>query len=97
MISPYVMLTATVHNFDDIHKPMQVQGLASRSVSIEDDVWIGGHSIILPGVTVGRGSIVAAGAVITKDVPPFTIVGGNPARIIKRRDANVQQDCVQYV
>ena len=97
MISPYVMLTATVHNFDDIHKPMQLQGLASRRVSIEDDVWIGGHSIVLPGVTVGRGSIVAAGAVITKDVPPFTIVGGNPARIIKRRDVNVQQDCVQYV
>ncbi len=85
MISPYVMITATGHNFADVDTPMQVQGLSSRKVSIEDDVWVGGKSIILPGVTVGRGSVVAAGSVVTRDVPPLAIVGGNPAKVIKYR------------
>ncbi len=85
MISPYVMITATGHNFEDESVPMQLQGLFSKKVIIEDDVWIGGKSIILPGVTLGRSSIVAAGSVVTRDVPPWAIVGGNPARVIKYR------------
>lgn len=62
-------------------------------VIIEDDVWIGTRAIILAGVTVGRGSVVAAGAVVTKSVPPYAIVGGNPARIIRMRwsDENISQ------
>lgn len=55
----------------------------SKPVSIEDNVWIGKRAIILKGVTIGKGAIVAIGAVVTKDVPPLTIVGGNPARILK--------------
>jgi maltose O-acetyltransferase len=54
---------------------------------IGDDVWIGTRAILLPGVTVGRGAIVGAGAVVTADVPPRAIVGGNPARIIRYRGA----------
>jgi acetyltransferase-like isoleucine patch superfamily enzyme len=53
-------------------------------IVIEDDVWIGGHAAILKGVTVGRGSVVAMGAVVTKNVPPMTVVAGNPARVIKQ-------------
>jgi len=53
-------------------------------IVIEDDVWIGAGAIVLPGVTVGRGSIVAAGAVVTADVPPFTLAGGVPAKTIKQ-------------
>lgn len=52
---------------------------------IEDGVWIGMRSIIMPGITLGEGSVIAAGSVVTKDVPPYTIVGGNPAHIIKQR------------
>ncbi len=54
-------------------------------VVIEDDVWVGTRAIILNGVTIGRGAIVGAGAVVTKSVPPYAIVGGNPARVIKYR------------
>lgn len=57
-----------------------------KKVTIEKDVWIGGKSIILPGVNIGEGSIIAAGSVVTKDVPPFTIVAGVPAKIIKYRN-----------
>ena len=56
----------------------------SRPVVIGDDVWVGGGAIILPGVTIGEGSTVAAGAVVTRDVEPFTLVAGNPARLLRR-------------
>ena len=55
-----------------------------KSVRLGDDVWVGSGAILLPGVTVGDGAIVAAGAVVTRDVEPRTVVGGNPARFIKR-------------
>lgn len=53
-------------------------------ITIEDDCWIGGSSILLPGVQIGRGSTVGAGSVVTKDVPPFSVVVGNPARFLRR-------------
>ena len=55
------------------------------------NVWIGGSATILPGVTIGKNAIVAAGAVVTKDVPANTIVGGNPAKVIRKIDENDQQ------
>ncbi|NYT60519.1 acyltransferase [Alcaligenaceae bacterium] len=60
-------------------------GSDRRPIVIEDDVWIGANCTILPGVTIGTGSVVAGGAVVTKDVPPYAIVGGVPAKIIKMR------------
>lgn len=60
--------------------------LVSKPVTIGECVWIATSAIILPGVTIGEGAIVAAGSVVTKDVPAWTIVGGNPARVIKRRE-----------
>jgi acetyltransferase-like isoleucine patch superfamily enzyme len=86
MIAPYCMLTSTVHNNADLDMPMQVQGLSSKMTIIEDDVWIGWNSIILPGVKIGRGAIIAASSVVTKDVAPFMVAAGNPARIIKARE-----------
>ncbi|HHV59804.1 MAG TPA: acyltransferase [Clostridiaceae bacterium] len=66
----------------DYHK-LNSETEVIRPVVIEDDVWIGCNSIILKGVTIGKGAVVAAGSVVTKDVPPGTLVGGNPAKIIK--------------
>ena len=59
---------------------------ASKPIVIEENVWIGRDSRILKGVTVGKGSIVALGAVVTKDVPPYTVVAGNPAKVVKQLD-----------
>ena len=67
----------------DITKPNRP--LVTAPITICDGVWIGARAIVLPGVTIGEGAVVAAGAVVTKDVEPFTVVGGNPAKFIKKR------------
>jgi maltose O-acetyltransferase len=86
MMGPDVMIYAIGHEFGDISRPMIEQGMSAPSVvTIHDDVWIGARVIILPGVTVGSGSVLAAGAVVTKDVPAMTVVGGNPARVLRSR------------
>ena len=63
--------------------------LVTAPVTICDGVWIGARAIVLPGVTIGEGAVVAAGAVVTKDVEPWTVVGGNPAKFIKRRELKI--------
>ncbi len=84
-IAPHAMIIAANHVFDDSDRPISAQGLRSAPIVIEDDVWIGGRVSIMAGVTIGRGSVLAAGAVVTKDVPPGVVVGGVPARTIKQR------------
>lgn len=59
--------------------------LSTAPIRIAENSWVSGWSIILPGVTIGEGAVVAAGAVVTKDVEPWTVVGGNPAKFIKKR------------
>ena len=85
MISPRVSIYSENHNFEHSERPMIEQGVTRSYVKIENDCWIAANAIILAGVTVGKGAIVAAGAVVTKDVPPFSIVAGNPAQVIKNR------------
>jgi len=86
MMGPDVIILTRNHRFDRTDIPMWRQGWTDpRPVVIEDDVWIGTRAIILPGVRVGRGSIVGAGAIVTRDVPAYAIVGGNPARVIRSR------------
>jgi len=86
MMGPEIIVLSGGHQFDDITIPMTHQGATPRRpVIIGDDVWIGTRSIILPGLKIGSHSIVAAGSVVTKDVPEWAIVGGNPAKIIRYR------------
>ena len=79
-----ITVTALNHNFSDANKRIDEQGVTTTPVVIEDDIWIGANAVILPGVTIGRHSVVAAGAVVTKDVPPHSLVAGVPAKIIKQ-------------
>ncbi|HSH04643.1 MAG TPA: acyltransferase [Anaerolineae bacterium] len=82
--SPYTQIIAVNHVFDDPSRPFAEQGITAQGIIIEDDVWLGANAVITDGVRVGRGSVVAAGAVVTKDVPPHTVVGGVPAVPIKQ-------------
>jgi maltose O-acetyltransferase len=86
MMAPEVTILTSNHNFEDINKPIIEQGHSIKKVEIGNDVWIGYRAIILPGVSIGNGAIVAAGSIVTKDIPEFAIVGGNPAKIIKYRN-----------
>ena len=85
LIAAGVRMITRKHGFADVVRPMAEQGYNNAPIVIEDDVWIGFQSVILPGVTIGRGSIVGAGAVVTKDIAPYSIVGGVPARLIMKR------------
>ena len=79
-----ITVTALNHNFEDSNKRIDEQGVSTSAVIIEDDIWIGANAVILPGVTIGHHSVVAAGAVVTKDVPPHSLVAGVPAKIIRQ-------------
>lgn len=85
MIAQNVSIRDTDHAFTRTDIPMNQQGITTAPVVIEDDVWIAHGAIITKGVRIGRGAIVAGGAVVTKDVPEFAIVGGIPVRVLKFR------------
>lgn len=84
-IAPNVVIVGQNHNFSDKSQIIKAQGNSSKGIVIQDDVWIGANASILDGVTIGEGAIVAAGAVVTKDVAPYSIVGGVPAKLLKTR------------
>ncbi len=71
------------HGYEDITMPIMDQPVSTAPILIDDEAWIGANAVITAGVTVGKHSIVAAGCVVVKDVPPYSIVGGNPGRILK--------------
>lgn len=86
MIAPHVMILNYGHKIEDTSVPMINQGVRFyEQTIIENDVWIGARAIILPGVKIGTGSVIGAGSVVTKDVEAFSIVGGNPAKLIRTR------------
>ena len=78
-----ITVTALNHNFEDASLRIDEQGVSTKAVTIGDDVWIGTNAVILPGVTIGRHVVVAAGAVVTKDVPDHSLVAGVPAKVVK--------------
>ncbi len=86
IIGPRVSMIAENHNFQRVDIPIKEQGVTLNGITIEDNCWIGCNSVILAGVHIGTGSIIAAGAVVTKNVPPYSVVGGVPARSIKSRN-----------
>ena len=98
LIAGHVYIHSANHQFADISTPIRCQGNVPETVHIDDDVWIGANATILPGVRIGKGAVVGGGAVVTKDVMPYTVVAGVPARIIRVRgegrdntNINIQQ------
>ncbi len=92
LIAAYTLIQAANHNFDRLDIPIMDQGHEPSFVHIEDDVWIGASCVICPGVCIGTGAVIGAGAVVTKDVPPFAVVGGVPAKVIRYRKSEGEGD-----
>lgn len=85
MLGPRVGLFAENHNFEVPEILIKEQGVTLKFIKIENNCWIGTNSVILAGVTIGEGSVIAAGSVVTKDIPPFSVAAGVPAKVIKAR------------
>ncbi|MEG0453872.1 MAG: acyltransferase, partial [Bacteroides sp.] len=83
-LAQHVTVSGLNHNFEQVDKYIDQQGVSTGHITIEDDVWVGTNSVILPGVTIGHHSVVAAGTVVSRSIPPYCVCAGIPARIIKR-------------
>lgn len=81
-----ITISGLNHNYLDVEKTIASQGVSTLPIVIEDDVWIGANSVILAGACIGKHSIIAAGSIVTRSVPPFSVAAGNPAKIIKQYD-----------
>ena len=84
MFAQNIVVSAMNHGYEDISIPPSKQKDIIKLITIDDEVWIGANCVITIGVTIGKHSIVGAGSVVTKDIPPYCIAVGNPARVIKR-------------
>ena len=72
------------HGYKDINTPISKQPTSTSKITVEDDCWIGANVVITAGVTIGKHCVIAAGAIVTKNIPPFSIAAGNPAKVIKQ-------------
>ena len=91
ILAQNIVLSGLNHGYQDAGLPIRDQPCTTAEIVVEDEVWIGANSVITAGVRIGRHAVVAGGSVVTKDVPPYTIVGGNPARPLKAYEAETGQ------
>ena len=85
-VAAHVVFASVGHGYDRIDIPMEEQKVQKKEIVVEDDVWFGANAVVIGGVRIGAHSIVGAGAVVTHDVEPYSVVGGTPARLIRKRD-----------
>lgn len=86
IIAQNVVMSGLNHGYEDVDRPIVSQKVSTSVITVEDDCWIAANVVITAGVTIGKHAVVAAGTVVTKDVPPFSIVAGNPGKVIKQYD-----------
>jgi acetyltransferase-like isoleucine patch superfamily enzyme len=84
ILAQNIVMSGLNHNYTDIDMPIYLQGETVATITIEDDCWIGANAVITAGVTVGKHSVIGGGAVVTKNIPPYSIAIGNPAKVIKQ-------------
>ena len=90
ILAQNIVASGLNHGYEDIDMPICDQPVSTSPIFIEDEAWIGANAVITAGVIIGKHSIVAAGCVVVKDVPPYSIVGGNPGRILKQYNSNTK-------
>jgi len=79
-----ITLSGLNHNYQDVSRPIHIQGVSTSPIIIEDATWIGANVVVLAGVTIGKHCVIAAGSVVTKDIPAYSVAVGNPARVLKK-------------
>lgn len=85
VIGPQTIIVDADHGYEDLNRLIRVQGLVTKPIRIEQGVWMGAHVSVLKGVTIGCGAIIGAGSTVTRDIPPFAVAVGVPARVIRYR------------
>lgn len=83
-IAQNVVLSGLNHNYEDVLTPIHAQGVSTAPIIVEEETWIGANVTIVAGITIGKHSIIAGGSVVTKDIPPYSVAVGNPARVVKQ-------------
>lgn len=91
ILAQNIVASGLNHEYRDIETPVMLQNVTTAQITIGDDCWIAANSVITAGVTIGKHCVVAAGSVVTKDVPPYTVVAGNPARPLKQYDETMKE------
>ena len=84
MMAQNIVLSGLNHGYEDINVPPRIQKVVTNQITIMDDVWIGANCVVTAGVTIGKHAVIGAGSVVTKDIPPYCVAVGNPARVIKK-------------
>lgn len=90
ILAQNIVVSGLNHIYENINIPINKQGITSAPIRIDDEVWIGANCIITAGVHIGRHSVIAGGSVVIKDIPPYSVAAGNPARVIKQYDFEKQ-------
>ncbi len=86
ILAQNVVASGLNHEYKDPAVPIRMQDVTTAPITIEDDCWIAANVVVTSGVTIGKHSVVAAGSVVTKDIPPYSVAAGNPAKVIKKYD-----------
>lgn len=84
MTAQHVVISGMNHSYEDINVPPTIQKVTSSTIRISDNVWIGANCVVIPGISIGRHSVIGAGSVVTRDIPDYCVAVGNPARVVKK-------------
>jgi len=90
MFAQNIVVSGLNHGYQEIETPPSLQPVETKPITIKDDVWIGANAVITAGVSIGKHAVIAAGSIVTKDVPDFSIAAGNPARILKKYNSETK-------